>query len=94
MLTTGGWKIENFKDVKLPQKAASVFSGAVEGLTGAGYAPLLFIGTQIVNGTNYAFIAQQTLVLAEPKKRIVKMIVNEGLDGKYTVVSITPIIKG
>ena len=93
MQTLGGWKFEDFKGIKLAQKAASAFSGAVDGITGAGYIPLLFIGTQVVNGTNYAFIAMQTLVLAEPRKRIVKLIVNESTDGKYAIVSTTPIIK-
>ena len=93
MALIGSWKFENFKGINLPQKAQSAFTAATNGITGASYIPLLYVGTQVVNGTNYAFIALQTLILAEPKKRIVKLIVNEALDGKVSIVSVTPIIK-
>ncbi len=92
-IKVGGWNFDEFKGVRLPQKAASAFSAAAEGLTGASYVPLLYVGTQVVNGTNYAFIALQTLILAEPKKRIVKLVINESSAGKYSIVSVTPIIK-
>ena len=91
MLKAGGWKLEDFKGVKLPQKAASAFSTVADGMTGASYIPLLYCGTQVVNGTNYCFIALQTLILAEPRKRIVKVIINESLSGQYSIVSINSI---
>ena len=91
MVKVGGWKLEELKGCKLPQKAASAFTGATEGLTGAEYVPLLFVGTQVVNGVNYAFIALQTLILAEPRKRIVKLIVNEKTDGTYSIVNVNSI---
>ena len=93
MQKLGSWKIEDLKGTALPQKAQSAFTGATEGLTGASYVPLLYVGKQMVNGTNYAFIALQTVILAEPKKRIVKLIVNEPLKGEYSIVSVVPIIK-
>ena len=91
MLKIGGWKIGDLTECKLPQKAASVFTSATEGLTGATYTPLLFVGTQLVNGTNYCFIALQTLILATPRKRLVKMIVNESSSGKVSIVNVNSI---
>ena len=89
----GSWKFEDFKGITLPQKAQSAFTEATSGITGASYIPLVYAGRQAVNGTNYAFIALQVLVLAEPKRRIVKLIVNEPLKGDSRIVSVVPIIK-
>ena len=70
---------DNFGLNKLPQGAASAWS-YFDGLdfTGAGYKPLFYCGTQGgVKGTNYWFIAEQTLILAEPERHIVKLAINE-----------------
>ena len=71
---------------KLPQKVASAAS-AIEtaGLVGASYKPIVFCGTQLVRGTNYLFIAEQTLVTATPTKRVVSLKVNE-FQGKFELV--------
>lgn len=72
---------------KVPQKVASAAS-AIEnsGLTGASYKPLVYCGKQTVNGTNFWFIAEQTLVTATPEKHIVKLAVNL-LNGEYKLVT-------
>ena len=75
---------------KMPQPAATAWS-AIEGLVGASYKPMAFVGTQQVNGVNYVFIAEQTLITANPERHIVIIKVN-ALDGKYTVVGIEQII--
>lgn len=81
----GSINLENFTGLTtMPQKAASAWTAA-EYLNGAKYKPLLFVGTQIVKGTNYWFIAEQSFSITTPERRIVKLAVNE-FDGKYTVV--------
>ena len=74
----------------MTQPVATAWS-AVEGLVGAKYKPVAFVGTQQVNGVNYVFIAEQTLITANPERHIVIVKVN-ALDGKYTLVSIEQII--
>lgn len=71
---------------KLPQKAASAMS-AIETaeLTGASYKPIMYVGTQIVRGVNYWFICEQTIITAHPKKKIVKLAVNE-FQGEFKLV--------
>lgn len=69
----------------MPQNAASAWIAVEGGIVGAGYKPLVFVGTQIVQGTNYHFIAEQTLILAEPERHIVKIVVNE-FNGEYKIV--------
>jgi hypothetical protein len=92
MPTLGGWDISELKPAKLPQKAATAFTGATDGVIGAEYEPMLYVGSQLVNGTNYCFIALQTIICAEPMKRLVKLIVNEN-GGKYHIVSVNRILK-
>ena len=93
MPIVGGWNIDGLKGASLPQKAASAFTKFTDGLVGAEYIPLLYIGSQTVNGTNYCYIALQTIICAQPMKRLVKLILNEDLNGKVTAVSVTRIIK-
>ena len=82
----GGIEFEEFKGLtSMPQKAASAWIAIEGGIVGAGYKPLLFVGSQTVKGTNYWFIAEQTLITAEPERHIVKIAVNE-FNGKYTIV--------
>ena len=85
----GGWNIDEMKSVNLPQKAQSAFTAVTGGLVGADYMPVLFVGTQIVNGTNYCILAVQTLVTPNPEKRLVKMIINVSVNGNASLVSVS-----
>lgn len=87
----GKIQLENFDACKLPQKAASAWS-AVEDLIGATYKPLVYLGEQIVNGTNYYFIAEQTLMTNPLIRRVIKFAIYEH-GGEYQLVdeSITEI---
>ena len=88
----GKIQLERFDGITtMPQEVASAWSGAFDGLLGAEYKPLLYLGKQIVHGVNYYFIAEQTLITANPERHIVIIKVN-ALDGKYTVVGIEQII--
>ncbi len=86
----GGIEIIDQEGLKnLPQRAASAFS--VMPSVGANYKPLVYVGTQVVKGVNYVFVAQQTLVLAQPEHHIVPVTINE-FDGKFQVVNIERIV--
>lgn len=90
---TGGWNIASMNPVNLPQKAASAFTGAMENIIGAGYEPVLYCGTQIVNGVNYGIICKQTIPAPfTPYEHLVFVIVNESAEGKYSVADVKPII--
>lgn len=82
----GKIEFENFEGLtKMPQKAASAWSAVNNGLVGASYKPLLFVGTQVAKGTNYFFIAEQTLTTNPPVKHIVTIAINE-FNGVFAVV--------
>lgn len=89
MALLGGWDISELRPCNLPQKAASAFTGATADLVGAEYEPVLYVGSQQVNGTNYCFIAVQTLVTAQPKKRLVKLVIHESLHAEYSLQSVS-----
>ena len=87
----GKIKLENFDACRLPQKAASAWT-AVEDLIGATYKPLIYLGEQLVNGTNYYFVAEQTLMTNPLIRRVIKFAIYEK-DGEYHLLdeSITEI---
>lgn len=91
MSVLGGWNIDEMKGCNLPQKAASAFTAVTGGLMGADYQPVLYVGSQLVNGTNYCILAIQTIITAKPEKRLVKMIVNVSSSGEASLVSVSGI---
>ena len=89
MAVLGGWNIDEMKTVNLPQKAESAFTAVTGGLVGADYEPVLYVGSQLVNGVNYCVLAMQTLLTATSEKRLVKMVINVALDGTPSLVSVS-----
>ena len=87
----GGWVLENFTGVKLPQKVASGFVSVTGGLVGTEYQPVLYVGKQIVNGTNHCVLAIQKLITATPEERLVKVILNESPRGEWSLGSVSGI---
>ena len=94
----GGITLEEFKGLdKMPQKAASAWVAIDGGLTGAGYKPLIYVGSQVAKGITHWFIAEQTIIYKEPERHIVKIAVNEfnqpieGSDNEFeTVYKLVP----
>lgn len=76
---------------KMPQEAASAWSAFDGTMTGAGYKPIAYVGKQVVKGVNYVFLAEQTLITANPERHIVAVTINE-FNGNYGVVNIERII--
>ena len=76
---------------KMPQEAASAWSAFDGAIVGAGYKPIAFVGTQVVKGINYVFIAEQTLITNPISRHIVLVKVNN-FDGNYSIAGIEQII--
>ena len=89
MSLLGGWNLDEMKSCNLPQKAASAFTAVTGGLVGADYQPVLYVGSQLVNGTNYCILALQKIVVPNAEARLVKMIINEATDGSVRLVSVS-----
>ena len=87
----GGLNIDEIKGVNLPQKVASAFTSVTGELVGADYQPVLYVGSQNVNGTNYCLFAIQRIVIPNSEKRLVKMIINVAPNGAASLVSVSGI---
>ncbi len=90
-MTVGGWIAEPAVG-KMPQRLATGFTEVLEHYVGASFVPVIYCGRQIVNGTNYMIICTSTKVTNPPSEGVVKVILNEGTDGEFTIVSIDELI--
>lgn len=88
----GGWELTKFEEVNLPQKAASAFS-IVSELEGATYKPVYYCGEQLVSGKNYMILCEVTYANQEQTKALVKLVINEELEGKCTIVETKTLVK-
>ena len=80
----GTFQLEQFKACELTQEAASAWS-AVENLVGCGYVPLLYVGKQVARGTDYVFVAEQTILSNPPVRRVISFTIN-CIDGNYELI--------
>ena len=53
----GGWSISDSYTQLVTDDEKALFEKALSGLDGASYVPVAVISTQLVSGTNYAFLA-------------------------------------
>lgn len=83
------WKVD-LKVGSLPEKVATAFGNL--DLAGAEYTPIAYLGSQLVNGTNHAVLAEQLVTTGKDTKNIVLMIFNEkGMD--CTLVNIERVLE-
>lgn len=89
----GKIELAEFKELtSMPQKAATAWAGFEElGLVGAAYKPVLYLGSQVVKGTNHFFVAEQTLITNPPARKVVKMAINE-FNGKFELAFVEDIL--
>lgn len=88
----GAWTLATMEATKLPENAAAAFSNVTNGMVGAKYVPVLYVGEQIVNGTNYMIICKQTLVTNPPEEHLVTMVINCSAQSNCSIVSINQIV--
>lgn len=84
----GGWTIWNESNGLLPKRANEAFDEAVTAVTDVAYAPAALLGTQIVAGTNYAFLCTAVPVDEEAASAaLAVVIVYSPLEGEAAVTS-------
>ena len=85
----GGWEVaENKSSVVIPQYAKDIFDKAAEKLVGNELEPMALLGTQIVAGTNYAFLCFSTLQTEETINGIQVVTIYADLKGNADVINI------
>ena len=84
----GGWTVtEAINEVSFNDKADAAFKGVTEGLLGVGYEPIALLGTQVVAGTNYAFLTKATPVTPNAVSYLEILFVYENLEGGYELLN-------
>ena len=90
-MSLGSWSVNVVKD-GMPQKVATAF-GELNEMVGAEYTPIAYLGSQLVNGTNHAVLAEQTIIAGKDTKNIVVVIFRETKEG-VTLSNIERVVEG
>lgn len=79
-------------EAQLNEDVRRAFDGALKNLVGAKYTPVLYCGSQVVNGTNYMLICKQGLATAPHVEHLVKLTINVApTTGDCSILSIDTI---
>ena len=84
-MLAGGWELVEMESCKLPQKVASGWTEAMEGYVGADLNPVLYCGTQVVNGTNHLIICKAKSVTAEPREYMASVVLHQDPNDNFSV---------
>ena len=84
---SGGWEVSEKTEITAELK--NVFDKATETLTGAEYTPVAYLGSQVVAGTNHAFLCQEKPSVKELETTPTWTIVYiyENLDGECEIIN-------
>ena len=82
----GSWAAA--ENTEITPDELAVFDKAIEGLMGVKYEPVLLLGTQVVAGTNYAFLCKGTVVYPDALPYWYILYVYEDLQGNVKVLDI------
>lgn len=89
--------MQDMKECALPQQVATGLGKATEGMVGATYLLVLYVGQQIVHGINHAIICKVTQSDQDRPESLVMVILNEihdggSLTGEWKIVDIQTIL--
>lgn len=83
----GGWTLTE-EEAVIPADAKEALDAALNGMTGVGYTPVAYLGSQVVAGTNYAFLCKATVITREPVTKLVRLTVYRDLSGAASVTAV------
>lgn len=84
-MIAGGWQVSY--EPEMTEETKAVFEKALDGLVGANYVPVACLGTQVVAGTNYCFLAKATVVYPDAQPKFVLVYVYEDLEGNAQILN-------
>lgn len=88
----GGWTAATeFAAPTMPDYAKEVFEKATGELDGATYDAVAYLGSQIVAGTNYAFLCNVTTVTAEPATALKVVKIYADLEGNVEITNVSDV---
>lgn len=86
---SGSWTVpaDYTKSASVPKAASFAFDTAVKGLAGSKLEIMAYLGSQVVSGTNYAYLCHSQSVTLNPIESIRVIIINEDLKGEAKILS-------
>lgn len=82
----GGWEVNgDAAEAEMPEEAKVAFDEATYQLVGAIYTPIAYLGSQVVAGTNYAYLCKTELTTADPVTMLSLVTVYSDLDGNASI---------
>ncbi len=85
----GGWAAA--QDTAVTDEIAAKVARALEGLVGVNYEPVMYLGSQVVAGTNHAVLCRATVVVPDAVPFWAVLYLYEDLEGNVTVMKIEPL---
>ena len=82
----GGWQVAS--DPTVTPELKAIFDKGMEGLVGVNYVPMLYLGSQVVAGTNHAFLCQATTVVPDAQPEWMVVYLYQDLQGSISVLDI------
>lgn len=80
----------NMHAEKMSDEHLQMFESVFNDIDGAGYTPLLFVGSQLVAGQLHTFIALRRFMHAKgQEKSLVKVIIFQSLNNELAIHSIS-----
>lgn len=70
----------------IPSEANEAFRDAMENYPGVGYVPMAYLGSQVVAGTNYAYLCRNTTLSVEPVTTLTTVLVYKSLSGQSSIL--------
>ncbi len=84
----GGWAVdEEFTGAQIPEDAEDALTKACEGMDGAAYEPVAYLGSQVVAGVNYALLCKVTPVVPDAQPHLCVVKVYKDLNGGAEILS-------
>ena len=83
---SGGWAAA--EDSAVTEDLQAVFDKGLEGLVGVGYTPVAYLGSQVVAGTNHAFLCRAAAVVPDAVPYWAVVFLYEDLQGNVTLMNI------
>ena len=86
----GGWEtVLTDKQVGLDEEELKLFNSAKEKYVGVDLEPIAVLGTQVVAGTNYMFLAKGTPVVQNPETSYKIVIIYKDLQGNSSITKVS-----
>lgn len=85
----GGYTVNGeIPEAKLPENVKTAFDKAIEGISGVGYTPVAYLGSQVVAGANYAILCTAKPVVPNAEASLKVVVVYDDVSGTPSVLRI------